>query len=178
MARVSLIKEQDASEEVAELYKTIRNDLGSVPNIFLAMGNSPAVLKGFLALQSSMHATTLSAQLREKIALAVGQINHCHYCLAAHTVLAKKAGLTDEQVRSARAAEDDDSKVKAILRFVRQSVENRGWASNDQIRTLRESGVSEKELVEIVLAIAVNMFTNYFNHIAALEVDFPSVSDV
>lgn len=178
MSRIALIPEQSAPPAVAQLYSEIRKNMGGVPNIFLAMGNSPAVLKGYLGLHSAQQESSLPLRLREKIALAVGEINRCRYCLAAHSVLAAQAGLSEEEVADARAGEDGDPKNQAILLFVRRAVENRGWVSNAQVIELREAGVSDQEISEIVLSIAVNMFTNYFNHIVDPEVDFPAAKDL
>lgn len=178
MPRVRPISEAEAPAGVAELFQRIRASFGTIPNIFLAMGNSPAVLKGYIELNSALHQTSLSPVIREKIALAVGQINRCRYCLAAHSTVAKKVGMSDDAISKARSGEDDDPKTQAILNFVRQSVENRGWMTDEHVTVLKNVGVSEREIVEIVMAIAINLFTNYFNHIADPEIDYPVAIDI
>ncbi len=178
MSRVKLVSEAMAVGEVSELYSKIKSKNGYVPNIFKAMGNSAAVLQGYLSLSEALQKTSLSEQTREKIALAVGEMNRCRYCLAAHSALAAKIGLSDDQILSARQGDDADPKVKAILNFVRQSVENRGWVPDGNLDQLNEAGVNEQEIVEIVLSISMNMFTNYFNHITCPEIDFPEVRDL
>lgn len=178
MSRLALVPEQTAPQPIAELYAQVRASIGGVPNLFQALGNSPAALKGFLGLHSALLESSLSLRMREKIALTVGEINRCRYCLAAHAAVAAKAGLSDDQIADARAGEDSDPKSQAILLFVRRAVENRGWVSDSQVTELRESGVTDRELVDIVLSVAVNMFTNYFNHIVDPEIDYPPVKDL
>ena len=178
MSRVKLVAEADAVGEVSEIYSQIKSKHGYVPNIFKAMGNSAAVLNGYLSLSEAVQNTSLSQQTREKIALAVGEMNRCRYCLAAHSAVAAKIGLSDDQIISARQGDDSDPKVQAILSFVRQSVENRGWVPDGNLDQLKQAGVNEQELVEIVLSISMNMFTNYFNHITCPEIDFPQVRDL
>jgi uncharacterized peroxidase-related enzyme len=178
MSRVQLIAETEATGEVSELYKRIKSKHGYVPNIFKAMGNSAAVLNGYLSLSEALQKTSLSDLTREKIALAVGEMNRCRYCLSAHSAAAASIGLNDEQIVSARQGDDTDPKVQAILSFVRKSVENRGWVPDGQLDQLKQAGVSEQELVEIVLSLAMNMFTNYFNHITSPEIDFPQAKEL
>ena len=43
-------------------------------------------------------------------------------------------------------------------------------------RRVREAGYGEGEIAEIIAAVALNIFSNYFNHIAETEVDFPPVA--
>jgi uncharacterized peroxidase-related enzyme len=178
MSRVKLIADPEVAGTVAEHYATIRAQHGGIPNIFRAMANSPAVLEGFLGLARAAKKSSIPAVLSEKIALSVGQINRCRYCISAHAVAAGNAGLTSEEISAARRGDSSDPREQAILTFVRLIVENRGWVSDEQVQMLRSVGVSDKELVEIVLLVSTNMFTNYFNHVTEPEVDFPSAPEL
>lgn len=178
MSRVKPVPVEDAKGEVKDLYQSLKQKMGKVINIFLNMGNSAATLKGFLALSDAANQTSLSPQLREQIALLVGQSNHCQYCLSAHTMLAKGAGLNDDEIVEARHGESTDPKNQAILKFAKEVVENRGNVSNQDIAGLKAAGVNDTELVEIVLLIMVNMFTNYFNLITDPKIDFPLASNL
>jgi uncharacterized peroxidase-related enzyme len=173
MARVKPVNLEDAKGEVHDLYQTLQKKMGKVINIFQNMGNSAATLKGFLDLSEAANRTSLPPKLREQIALAVGQTNHCQYCLSAHTMLAKGAGMNEQEIIKARHAESQDPKNRAILKFAKQVVENRGNVSNQDIASLKAAGVTDTELVEIILIIMVNMFTNYFNLITDPKIDFP-----
>jgi uncharacterized peroxidase-related enzyme len=173
MARVKPVSVEEATGEVKELYQSLQQNLGKVFNIFLNMGNSAATLKGFLALSDAANHTSLSPKLREQIALVVGQSNHCQYCLSAHTAIAKSKGMSDQDVLKSRHGESPDAKDQAVLKFAKQVVENRGTVPNQDIASLKAAGVTDTELVEIILVIMVNMFTNYFNHITDPKVDFP-----
>jgi AhpD family alkylhydroperoxidase len=115
----------------------------------------------------------LSPQLREQIALAVAQENDCDYCLAAHTALGRSVGLSDEAIRDSRRGASPDSKTDAALRFARLIVEKRGRVSDEDVARVRYAGHTDAEIAEIVANVAVNIFTNYFNHVAETEVDFP-----
>lgn len=173
MTRVKPIQEDTAEAEVSVIYKGIKSKMGKVPNIFLNMGNSPAVLKGYLGLSDAAGHTSLSPKLRELIALTVGQANNCGYCLSAHTAIAQGSGVSDQEILSARKGAAKDAKTQAILAFAKIVVEKKGLVTDQDVATLKAAGVSDSEIVEIILVITLNIFTNYFNHITDPKIDFP-----
>lgn len=173
MPRVNPVTKEKAQNEVKEIYSSLEKKMGKVINIFQNMGNSPAVLKGYLALSDAAGQTSLSPKLREELALVVGQANKCNYCLSVHTTVAKGLGIPDQDVLLARKGQTKDPKEQAILKFAKSVVENRGNLADKEIETLKKAGVTDQELVEVILVIMVNMFTNYFNHITGTEIDFP-----
>jgi AhpD family alkylhydroperoxidase len=113
--------------------------------------------------------------MREQIALCVGEANGCEYCLSAHTVMGQNAGLNEKEIYLSRRGESVDNKVQVALSFVRKVVEKRGWVSGEDLEAVRDVGYSDEEITEIIANIALHNFTNYFNHIAEIEVDFPLV---
>jgi len=173
MSRVKAVTLEEAKEDVKGLYSQIEKKMGRIPNIFLNMGNSPVVLKSYLALSDLAGQTNLDPKVREKIALIVGQTNQCQYCLAAHTAISKGIGLKDQEIIQARHGESQDPKTQAILNFAKTVIENRGHVSNQDIASLKAAGVSDKEMIEIILLTVLNIFTNYFNHITDPKIDFP-----
>lgn len=173
MNRIKPVKQEEASEEVKELFTALESKMGKVINIFATMAHSPAALKAFLALNESMEKTSLPAPLREKIALAVGQKTNCHYCLSAHTAIAKGLGIDEGAIAKARSSQSDDPKTAAILKFAQEVAAKQGNISDAAFEELKKQGVSDKEIVEVILATALNLFTNYFNLVAKTEIDFP-----
>lgn len=173
MSRVNTVSPDKANAEVKKIYKQLENKLGRVPNIFQNMGNSAAVLKGYLGLDEALSKTSLDPKIKEQIALTVGQANHCQYCLSAHTAIAKHAGLPDQDIIQARHGQAKDPKTQAILKFTITVVNNKGKVTNQDVASLKAAGVTDTELVEIILAITMNLFTNYFNLVTDPKVDFP-----
>src|SRR5262249_32387864 len=117
--------------------------------------------------------TSLPKNLRQEIALVVAETNSCNYCLSAHSQIAKLFGINEQEILSARKAQSSDSKWQAILRFAKMVVEKHGQVADQEMQELKNSGVSDKELCEIMLVINLNMFTNYFNKVTNTENDFP-----
>ncbi len=173
MPRVKPVTVEEAKGEVKELYQELQKKMGKVINIFLNMGNSSTALKSYLNLSEAANQTTISPKTREQIALIVGQTNHCQYCLSAHTAIAKGLGMNEQEILKARHGESQDPKSQAILKFAKTVVENRAHISNQEVASLKAAGVSDTEIVDLILLIIVNMFTNYFNLITDPKIDFP-----
>ena len=162
----------------AELLDAVKSKMGRVPNIFATMAHSPAALNAYLSMGAALGDSSLSARLREQIALTVAGTNGCDYCASAHTAIAKSLGVDNDEAARNLTAKSDSEKVTAILEFARDIVEKRAWFDDNasRLNALRNSGVSDAEIVEIIAVVAQNIFTNYFNHIAGTDVDFPHVA--
>jgi uncharacterized peroxidase-related enzyme len=174
MPRIQPVNPSSADAATAEFLGSVKKKLGRVPNLVATMANSTAVAKAYLGFSQSLAGGTLPARLREQIALVVGEANGCEYCLAAHTALGKGAGLTEQETCDARRATSDDERERAALDFSRKVVQNRGVVNDGEVEQLRAAGYTDGQIAEIVAHVALNIFTNYFNHVAGTEVDFPA----
>ena len=175
MSRLIAIEPEQAEAKAKTLLDGVQKKLGITPNLMRTMANSPAVLEAYLGFSGSLAKSSLPPKLREQIALTVGEVNQCQYCLAAHTALGKMAGLGDEEITDSRRGASPDRKTEAVLRFARKIVTERGLVSDDDVASARAAGVNDGEIAEIVAIVALNLFTNYFNHVAKTDVDFPEV---
>jgi uncharacterized peroxidase-related enzyme len=158
-----------------QLFDGLQSKLGIVPNLAQQLANAPAALKAYLGFGVALSEGKLTGKQREQIAVAVANVNHCDYCLSAHNVLGSLQGLTKPELEAAQFGESTDQKDAAILRFAVKVVQQRGHLPVEEVETLRAAGVSDQEIVEVIATVAVNIFTNYFNHIAGTEIDFPVV---
>jgi uncharacterized peroxidase-related enzyme len=177
MARLTIPTTIDSSPEGSRAsLGAVAKSLGSVPNLFRLVGNSPAALKGYLGLNSALASSQLDSRTQERIALTVAELNGCDYCLSAHTYLGRNvAGLDDAEITANRHGSSNDIRSAAALRFAGQVVRSRGHVADEDLRAVKAAGFADAELVEIVLAIALNTFTNYINEVARTEIDFPVV---
>ena len=154
--------------------KAVEKQLGMAPNLFRVVANSPAALTGYLQLSAASAQGGLDAATRERIALAVAQLNGCGYCLSAHTYLGRNvAGLDDAEITANRQGHSNDAKADAAVRFAAAVVQLRGQVSNEQVQAVRSAGYSDAQVLDILLAVALNTFTNYVNEVAQTEIDFP-----
>jgi uncharacterized peroxidase-related enzyme len=173
MSRFTQIAPETATGKTKELMDAVRSKLGLVPNMVRAMANSPAALNAYMQFSGALTAGFLSAKSREQIALAVGQANECDYCVSAHSALGKLAGLTLDQILESRQGTAMNGKTDALLHFSRRLVETRGQVSDGDVDAMRQAGFTDGEIVETVAGVALNIYTNYFNHVAATDIDFP-----
>jgi uncharacterized peroxidase-related enzyme len=173
MSRLHQVNPQSTTGKAKELLDAVQGKLGLVPNMTRAMANSPAVLDGYLSLSGALSKGVLSAKSREQIALAVAQANECEYCLAAHSAIGKIVGLSGDQILDSRRGTSVDPKTDAIIQFARQVVDQRGLVSDANIDQVRAADLDDGAIAEIVANVALNIFTNYFNHVAETEIDFP-----
>ncbi|WPZ35961.1 carboxymuconolactone decarboxylase family protein [Thalassobaculum sp. OXR-137] len=168
---------EDAPAASQPLLEGVKKMLGSVPNLFRLTANSPAALEGYLGLNGALAKGALKPQTRERIALAVAQINGCDYCLSAHTYLGKNlAKLDDAEIAANRAGGSNDPKADAAVRFAVKLVQQRGKVSEADVSAVRMAGYGDAEIVEIVAHVALNTLTNYVNEAFGTPIDFPAVS--
>jgi alkylhydroperoxidase family enzyme len=85
-------------------------------------------------------------------------------------------GLRENEILNSRQSFSTDPKVDAALKFARTVVVNRGDVTDNDLRSVRNAGYSDGEIAEIVANVVLNVFTNYFNHVAQTEMDFPRVA--
>jgi uncharacterized peroxidase-related enzyme len=175
MSRLPLVDPSQAHGKAHDLFEAIRSGTGRVPNMMRAMANSPAALEGYLSFNRALAGGSLDPKLRERIALEVAQSNGCDYCLAAHNLLGRLAGLDDEERKTNRRGHSGDPKADAGLAFARAVLDGRGGVTDEDIRRVREASYSDGEVAEIIAHVALNVLTNYFNIAAETPVDFPAV---
>jgi len=175
MSRLSAIKPEAATGAAAEIFAKIRKAAGKVPNAYATIGtHSPEALGALLSVEAVVGAGTLSKPDLEAIKLAVSEAAGCDYCVAAHTLMGKVAGLTPEAMKAVRAGEPSgDAKRDALVHFVRVLVTTHGTLLEGEVSAIREAGYTERQIVEIALAVTSITFTNLVNRINDTEVDFP-----
>lgn len=167
---------EDTPAASRPLLEGVKKQLGSVPNLFRLVSISPAALEGYLGLSGALNKGALPAQTRERIALAVAEINGCAYCLSAHSYLGKNlAKLDDAEIAANRGGASNDPKADAAVRFAVKVVNARGHVTGDDLTAVKSAGYDDAQVIEIVLHVALNTWTNYINEAAQTDVDFPLV---
>ena len=177
MNRITLPTPDQTPAASVPLLEAVKKQLGVIPNLMKLVGNSPAALEGYLSLNGALSKGKLDAKTRERIALAIAEINGCSYCLSAHTYLGKNvAKLDDAEIAANRNGHSADPKAAAAVHFAARVALERGHISDADLETVKAAGYSQAEIVEIVLHVALNTLTNYINEVAKTEIDFPIVS--
>ncbi|MBB1202852.1 carboxymuconolactone decarboxylase family protein [Enterobacteriaceae bacterium 89] len=175
MNRLNVPTFDNAPEASKPTLEAVNKKLGVVPNLFRLIASSPAALAGYMSFNDAL-TKTLDAKTRERIALAVAQVNGCDYCLSAHSYIGMNMlKMTPEEISLNRQGQSGDVKANAAVRFATFVAKQRGKVSDEEIQKVRDAGFSDAQLVEIVALVAESTFTNYLNNVALTDIDFPVV---
>jgi uncharacterized peroxidase-related enzyme len=167
----------DAPAKAQPLLEAVNKQLGVVPNMFRLISTSPQALEGYLAMSGALSKGALPAATRERIALAVAEVNGCDYCLSAHTYLGRNlAHLDDAEITANRSGASNDPKADAAVRFAAKVAGARGHIAEADLAAVRLAGYTDAQIVEIVQHVALNTWTNYFNEVFRTDIDFPVVT--
>ena len=175
MARLQPLTSDTAAPAAKPLLEGVQKQLGVLPNMMATMAHAPAALQAYLGFGQALGKGELSAGQREQIALAVAGANSCGYCASAHTLLGKGAGVDEGELGQNLRGHSADADTQILLSFARSIVEKRGHVSDSEVDAVRAAGFSDGVIVEVIAVVALNIFTNYFNHIADTVIDFPVV---
>jgi uncharacterized peroxidase-related enzyme len=176
MSRITPLERSATTGATRRMLDAVQATLGTTPNLMKTLATAPAALKGYLDFSDALAAGVLDRRFREQIAIAVAETNACGYCLAAHHALGALAGLTPDEMARNREARSGDARREAGLRFAKAVVVDRGQVSDAALTAVRAAGFDDAEIVEIVANVALNILTNYINHVAQTAIDFPPVA--
>jgi uncharacterized peroxidase-related enzyme len=178
MNRLKTEEVKAATGKSAQLFQVIEKAVGTVPNAYVTMGtNSPLALEAILALDAATRRSSLSAAEMEAIKLTVSQAAGCDYCLAAHTMFGRKAGLSPEALKAARhGTPSGNAKLDALTTFVRQVVTTSGTVPLSLVSAARDAGYTDAQIIDSMLVIALITLSNVLNRVNDTPIDFPSVS--
>jgi uncharacterized peroxidase-related enzyme len=175
MPRIAPPATAELDAATVQTLANVKASLGMVPNMVATISHAPAVLEAYLAFSDALSKGRLSALQREIVALAVAQHNACGYCLAAHTMIAKGAGLSPEAIRAARAGSAEAPIEAAIAELTVAILEKQGKLEDADLDNARSEGLDDGLILEVTAQVSLNILTNYTNHIAETAVDFPAV---
>lgn len=174
MSRLDIPSRESAPAELQPVFHFVDKRFGFVPNMYRTLSISPQALTGITEMQGAL-ARTLDVRTRERIALAVSQVNGCHYCLAAHSYLASNfAKLSSEEMELNREGRSQDPKAEAAVQFAVKVTEKRGKVGDEDLDAVRAAGFSDAQVVEIIALCAQFFLTNFLANVFDIDVDFPA----
>jgi uncharacterized peroxidase-related enzyme len=176
MPRIHPLDAALATGTASEQLAATKQMLGGTPNLFTTAAHSPATLTAMNGFFVALAKGAFGAKIGERIAIAVANANGCRYCLAAHTTLGSMHGLDATELAAAKRGRSSDPKAQAALTLALAILESKGRVSDAALGAARTAGLGDREIVETVGHVALNIFTNYLNNLADTEVDFPVVA--
>lgn len=163
---------ETAPDKSRPLLEGALKSLGFVPNLFASLANSPAVLEGYINLNSAFGQTSFSPTEQEIIALTASVENECHYCVAAHSTIGQMRKVAPEVVQALRAGKAlTDAKQDALRQFTKAAVTQRGVVEASVQEAFLAAGYTPAQALEVLLGVAVMTLSNYANHLTATPID-------
>ena len=173
MKALKALTAEQANRQTKEIFSNIQQNVGRVPNLYAAMGNSPNLLSGFLQFSDALNNGVFSRKEQEAIALAVSQSNGCAYCLSAHTALGKMVGFSEEETLQLREGTSTNIKLNALTNLAFEITEKKGKAAAETIDQFFAAGYTEAAFAELIGLVALRIITNYVFSNGDFEIDFP-----
>lgn len=172
MNEFQLYDENTAPAAARELLADGRKRFGFLPNLYGYMAESPALLRSYCDLSELFAGSSLTPVQQQVVLLTVSRFHDCRYCVAAHSTVADMmqvpAEITDA-IREDREIGEPD--LQALREFTESLLEQRGWVSAQQQGILLSSGYSRRQLMDVLVGVALKTLSNYTNHLTQTELD-------
>lgn len=165
---------ETAAPKGKALLEQTQKNLGFIPNMYARMVNSPGLLEAYLTGYAAFRSDSgLTPAEQEVVFLVISQENGCEYCVSAHSFIADKKSGLDPAVTDAirEGAAIADPRLAALADFTRTMVVKRGLPAASEVERFLAAGYTERQILEIVLAIAVKTLSNYANHLFHTPLD-------
>ncbi len=173
---VPLVEEDEASEEIKEIYEGIKREMQIpvVPNIDKALANAPNALRATVALLGELYLnSTLPKPIVSMVLYAIASANRCNYCGSFHKLTCRTVGVDEDTL--AALTENLEAvtpeRVQAIVRFARKAARSPGALGQADYDDIRAQGISDAEIVEIVGLAATGAFLDIIADSLKIDVD-------
>lgn len=163
---------ESAPEAGADAIRKAEKAMGFAPNLVRMLAESPQAAQAYLAVSELFSQTDLSPVEQQVVLLSTSFENECHYCMAAHTAGAKKAGASDEVIDALRTGgKVPDERLEALRRFVATMVKERGWVNDQGIQAFLAAGFEKRHVLDVIVGVMLKTCSNYANHVADTPLD-------
>lgn len=167
----------EVSSNNQEIFDNLKKGLGTVPNLYAVMAHSDTALGNYLAFQNAK--TTFNNKEKQAINLIVSQVNECAYCQAAHTVLGKMNGFTEEQTIEIRKGSTAfDAKLNALVALAKEVTIKKGFVDGASLENFFNAGYTKGQAVELVMLVAEKIAMNYLHAVTKVAIDFPAAKAI
>lgn len=175
MTTFTIYNSSQAPELSKPLLEAVKSKYSFVPNLFGALAESPAALKAYIDLGNELEHSSLSGAEQQVVLIATSVENGCEYCVAAHSLVAKHMVKVDAAVVDAlrNKSKIPDSRLQTLAEFTRAVVDHRGEVSGKQLESFLAAGFTKKQVLEVILGVAMKTLSNYANNVMNTPLDAP-----
>lgn len=161
-----------ASGDARAILESVKKEYGFVPNLIGNMVEAPELAKAYLDIGETFGRTSFDATEQQVVLLTVSRYNECEYCVSAHTAIADMNDVSADVVAAIRDDEKiADDKLEALRTFTRKVVDKRGWLDDADVKAFLDAGYDRRQVLEVLVGVAMKTLSNYTNHIAGTELD-------
>ena len=165
---------ESAPADSQPLLKNSVEAFGMLPNLHAVMAEAPTSLKSYQQLHENFLNTSFDAEEKTVVWQTINVEHNCHYCVPAHTGIAKSMGVDDQLIEAlTNGTNMPNEKLQALHNTTLAVVRGRGVVDTDVLDKFYAAGYSQKHLLEIVVGLAQKVMSNYVNHFADTPVDEP-----
>ena len=165
--------DQDTAPEASKpLLAESQKAFGRLPGLHKVLAESPQAYEGYQVLHKLFTETDFDAEELTVVWQSINVENECHYCVPAHTGIAKMMKVSDEisdALRNETAL--PTPKLEALRTFTVKMVRSRGNVTEAEMKTFFDAGYSHRAVLDVILGIAQKTISNYVNHVAETPVD-------
>jgi alkylhydroperoxidase family enzyme len=178
MARVRMIKPEEADADIRKVYDGVVRQWGRISNFSQVLAHQPAALAGWMLPNESIRLANVATdpdyvKIQQLLIIKTSALNRSAYCMSHNVPLGKKIGLTEAQIAAAQgddymSSPDLDARQKAAVRWAEAVTKMTARDDDDAFAAMR-AHFTEKQIVE--LTVFCGMW-NYSNRLCeALHVD-------
>ncbi len=172
MPTFTLHDTQSAPEQSKPLLEASLKSFGMIPGLHAVMAESPQVLKGYNQLHELVLASSFDDDETTVVWQTINVEHACHYCVPAHTGIAKMMDVADDITNALRdEAPLPSDKLEALRTFTLAVVRKRGEVSTEDLHRFLDAGYAQRQVLEVILVLSQKVMSNYINHIADTPVD-------
>lgn len=172
MTDFTLHDETTAPEGSKEILAGAKKQLGSIPGLYATMAEAPGLLEGYRFLHEQFLKSSFDKDELTVVWQAINVEHNCHYCVPAHTAIAKSMSV-DEAITEALRNETPlpNAHLEALRTFTLSVVRGRGHVDDQEVQTFLDAGFTKRQILEVVLGAAQKVMSNYTNHLAKTPLD-------
>lgn len=155
------------------LLQHVGKAFGFIPNLYGNLAEAPAILDAYLQLSALLEKTSFSPTERQVVMLAASVENGCEFCVAAHSMVARKIlKVADAVVDALRNGHPiADAKLQALAKFTTAMVHERGWIAGAELDAFLFAGYTRQQALEVVLGVSMKTLSNYANHLTGTHLN-------
>lgn len=161
-----------APEGSGPLLEKSQAAFGRLPGLHKVMAESPQALEGYQVLHGLAQETAFDAEELTVVWQTINVEHECHYCVPAHTGIARMMKVSDEIIDALRdEAPLPTERLEALRRFTLRTLRGRGNVDDAHLQEFLDAGYSHRAVLDVVLILAQKVMSNYINHFAQTPVD-------